>query len=261
MDPNSQAVKSFTKFIGIDYSGARTPEDPLSALEVYAADGSLPTRVAPPSAIWGWSRRELAAWLVDELQGDPVLVGIDHVFSFPTAYLRRRGYADWNAFLIGFNAEWHTADRGVTVRATLERHPIHAQDAHTLRLTERWTSSAKSVFDFNRGAGVAFQSHAGIPWLLFLREHPNLRRRLHFWPFDGFEIPRDRSVIAEVYPAIFKKRYPIEGRTNDQQDAYSIARWLADTSQRGALPRYLQPPLTDEEMALAHLEGWILGVA
>ncbi len=67
-------------------------------------------------------------------------------------------------------------------------------------------------------------------------------------------------MIAEVYPSIFRKRYPAEGRSGDEQDAYAVARWLAETDGRGTLGRYFEPPLSEGERMVAALEGWILGV-
>jgi hypothetical protein len=84
--------------------------------------------------------------------------------------------------------------------------------------------------------------------------------RIHFWPFDGWEIPEGRSVIVEVYPSIFRNRYDRGSRSVDEQDAYSVARWLYETSEGGFLDRYLHPPLTEEERKVAELEGWILGI-
>ena len=88
---------------------------------------------------------------------------------------------------------------------------------------------------------------------------------LHFWPFDGWAVPDGKSVVAEVYPSIFRNRYPgstgtIE-RTPDQQDAYAVARWLEENTRWGFLRRYLSPPLTEAERRVAEREGWILGVA
>jgi hypothetical protein len=40
---------------------------------------------------------------------------------------------------------------------------------------------------YYRGS-VAKSTHTGIPWLRFIRER--LGSRVHFWPFDGWEIPR-----------------------------------------------------------------------
>ena len=80
------------------------------------------------------------------------------------------------------------------------------------------------------------------------------------WPFDGWTVPVGKSVIAEIYPSIFRRRYPKHDRTADQQDAYSVCRWLTETDQRGMLQHYLNPPLTESERKIAEREGWILGV-
>jgi hypothetical protein len=127
----------------------------------------------------------------------------------------------------------------------------------------RWTSSAKSVFLFDVQGSVAKSTRAGIPWLRYVRQQTG--EKLHFWPFDGWDVPDGKLVVAEVYPSIFQNRYPfmtgaIE-RTPDQQDAYAVARWLEETTRRGFLCRYLSPPFSDEERRLAEREGWILDVA
>ena len=83
---------------------------------------------------------------------------------------------------------------------------------------------------------------------------------MHFWPFDGWKVPDGKSVIAEIYPSIFKNRFPRGDRTADQQDAYSVARWLTEMDERGFLSQYFQPSLTDKEQNVADLEGWILGI-
>jgi hypothetical protein len=83
------ATSSFTKFIGIDYSGAETPNASLKGLRVYLAEGgALPVEVSPPpSPRKYWTRRGIAEWLVERLAEDtPTLVGIDHAFSFPLRY-------------------------------------------------------------------------------------------------------------------------------------------------------------------------------
>lgn len=86
------------------------------------------------------------------------------------------------------------------------------------------------------------------------------RRQSSFLAFDGWEVPDGKSVIAEIYPSIFRNRYPKDDRTADQQDAYSVARWLTECDERGFLGRYFAPPLTDDERKTADLEGWILGI-
>ena len=110
-----------------------------------------------------------------------------------------------------------------------------------------------------RRARFCRQEHAGIPWLRRIRNE--VGSKIHFWPFDGWDVAEGKSVIAEAYPSIFKSRYPREDRTADQQDAYAVSRWLKETNERGFLDRYFDPPLTDEERRVADLEGWILGIA
>ena len=130
--------------------------------------------------------------------------------------------------------------------------------AEVLRLTERWTVSARSVFMFDVQGATAKAAHAGIPWLKWLRDE--VGDRLHFWPFDGWHLPADKSVIAEVHPSVFRRRYAREQRPPEEHDAYATARWMADMAARDALEACFQPPLTPMERDVAELEGWMLGV-
>jgi hypothetical protein len=114
------------------------------------------------------------------------------------------------------------------------------------------------VFHFDVPGSVAKSTHAGIPWLRFIRH--KLGGRVHFWPFDGWDIPVGRSAIAEVYPALWNKTFAKSNRTPDQHDAYSVAAWLRRADWNGNLTSLLNPGLTPRERATARVEGWILGV-
>jgi hypothetical protein len=79
-------MPQFERYLGIDYSGAQTPDCSLKGLRVYMATHSeTPTEVLPPpSPRKYWTRRGVAKWLAETLrEGPPTLVGIDHAFSFP----------------------------------------------------------------------------------------------------------------------------------------------------------------------------------
>jgi hypothetical protein len=202
--------------------------------------------------------------LRDELSGPkPILVGIDHAFSFPLRYFQaHRLPLDWPAFLDDFQQHWPTDDH---IYVCFVRDGLHGHgskrlgDPSWLRLTDRWTQSAKSVFQFNVQGQVATATHAGLPWLRYLRTH--CHERLHFWPFDGWEIPAGRSVVAEVYPSLWTRRFPNdEERNKDQQAAYATAAWLRRADMNGSLGRYFNPPLEPEERTIAEVEGWILSV-
>ena len=254
----------FNVHIGIDYSGAETATSRLSNLQAFSVgDDGEPVQVSTPTAPaghrWNWNRAEIARWIVAQgSSGQTFIAGIDHAFSFPVTYLERHDLANWDAFLKDFCHHWPTHGDGVWVGSCRKGNP--RTGSHTeFRLTDTWTSSAKSVFRFDVQGQVAAASHAGIPWLAHIRR--TLADRIHFWPFDGWSPPAGKSVIAEVYPAIFSKRWPRAERTTDMQDAYATARWLLETDRQDALDHYLRSPLTEAEKRIAEREGWILGIA
>src|SRR5262249_16923397 len=111
---------------------------------------------------------------------------------------------------------------------------------------------------FGINGEVATSTHAGLSWLRHLRR---ANGALHFWPFDGWRVAADRSVVAEVYPSIFRRRYPQSPTDSEhERDARNVCTWLRDVDQLGALPTYFQPALNSQHQHAAALEGWILGV-
>lgn len=262
---SEQSMSAFARTIGIDYSGARTPNSSLKGLRVYLAEGAAkPIEISPPpSPRKYWTRRGVAEWLVERLAEDvPTLVGIDHGFSFPLKYFELHGLPlSWPAFLEDFQYHWPTDE---DIYVDFVRHGAVGDGAARLgntrwrRLTEVRAGGAKSVFHFDVQGSVAKSTHAGIPWLRFIRKQ--LGQRVHFWPFDGWEIRRGRSAIIEVYPALWSRDFAKEGRTQDQHDAFSIAAWLTRATRNESLASFLKPDLTPTERAAAQVEGWILGV-
>lgn len=105
---------------------------------------------------------------------------------------------------------------------------------------------------------MAKSTHAGIPWLRYICQ--NTDDKVHFWPFDGWDIQKARSVIAEVYPSLWSRSFAREDRTADQHDAYSVAEWMRLTDLDGALSGFLNPSLKEYERRVAQVEGWILGI-
>jgi hypothetical protein len=256
----------FQHYIGIDYSGAETPTSSLKGLRIYAADRTNVPRelVPPPSPRWYWTRQEIAEWLVTKLSAGPTsVVGIDHGFSFPLRYFQQHGLPlDWPLFLDDFQQHWPTDEDNMYV--DFVRDGLYGNgaarwgDARWRRLTEVRARTAKSVFHFDVPGAVAKSTHAGLPWLRYLRLH--LGNRVHFWPFDGWDIPLNSSVIAEVYPALWSRDFPSEGRTQDQQDAFAIAEWLRRSDANGTLSNSFCPALEPLIRKTAEIEGWILGV-
>ena len=118
--------------------------------------------------------------------------------------------------------------------------------------------SYRNPFRFNLNIRRSKTTQAGIPWLRYIRER--LGKHVHFWPFDGWDIPAGRSAIAEVYPALWNRSFANEDLTGDQHDAFSIAAWLSRADRDGGLAAFLKPDLTPPERTQAQVEGWILGV-
>jgi hypothetical protein len=258
-------MPQFERYLGIDYSGAQTPNNSLKGLRLYAATRTVPPAEIPPlpSPRKYWTRRGLAQYLAERLLKDlPTLVGIDHAFSFPLAYFEAHHLPlDWPAFLADFQRHWPT-DQDVYVDFVRDgdvgQGAERAGNSRWRRLTEKRAGAAKSVFHFDVQGSVAKSTHAGLPWLLYLRRQ--LGDRVHFWPFEGWNIPRGRSAVVEVYPALWKHAFPTECRTPDQHDAYAVAAWLRQADLDDRLQGFLTPVLTPAEHALAEVEGWILGV-
>lgn len=265
MDEGVNSKRLFDRYIGIDYSGAEVPNSGLKGIRVYMADPANPPLEAPPppSLRKYWTRRDLAEWLASLLgDGIPTLVGIDHAFSFPLKYFEKhRLPLDWPAFLDDFCRHWPTDEDNVYVdfiRDGVEGNGA-ARSGHRRwrRLTEMGTG-AKSVFLFDVIGSVAKSTHAGLPWLRYMRRQ--LDERLHFWPFDGWTPPAGRSVIAEVYPSLWRKDYARDARDPDQHDAYVVAAWMQRVDGEGSLPGFFHPVLSPAEREIARIEGWILGL-
>lgn len=256
---------AFKRYIGIDYSGAKTPDCSLKGLRVYEASReSMPIEVEPPhSPRRYWTRRGLAEWLAEQLSRDvPTIVGIDHGFSFPLRYFKVHLLEPaWPSFLDDFQKHWPT-DAEYTyvdfIRCGLRGNgKARSGSARWRRITEE-RAGAKSVFLFDVPGSVAKSTHAGLPWLRYLRNR--LKDRIHFWPFDGWEIPEGKSALVEVYPSLWRRNIPRESRTPDQHDAYVAAAWLRQVDMDGSLRNFLKPNMKPEEYHVAQIEGWILGV-
>jgi hypothetical protein len=168
---------------------------------------------------------------------------------------------DWSAFLDDFQRHWPT-DEDIYVDFVRDgssgNGAARSGNPRWRRLTELRARTAKSVFQFDVQGSVAKSTHAGIPWLRYIRQQ--VKDGVHFWPFDGWSVPANRSVVAEVYPALWNRTFPSEGRTPDQQDAFAIAKWMWGADSVGSLEAHFKPCLEPDERKKAEIEGWILGV-
>jgi diadenosine tetraphosphate (Ap4A) HIT family hydrolase len=205
-----------------------------------------------------WTRQGIAEWLVERLQEEiPTIAGIDHGFSFPIQYFERYKLPrDWAAFLDDFQKHWPTDRPHTYVDFVRDGNP-RSGNSRWRRLTEV-NCKAKSVFHFDVTGSVAKSTHSGIPWLRYIRRHST--DHVHFWPFDGWNVPEGKSVVAEVYPALWNKAYPPENRDPHQHDAFCVAETLRQFDQDATIRSFFEPELDESQMRLAAIEGWILGL-
>jgi hypothetical protein len=225
---------------------------------------TAPQEVEPPlSPRKYWTRRGIAEWLVERLsEGPPMLVGIDHGFSFPLQYFEQHGLPfDWPSFLDDFQRHWPT-DEDIYVDFVRDGSAGNAAarsgNPRWRRVTELRARTAKSVFHFDVRGSVAKSTHAGIPWLRYIRRQT--KDHVHFWPFDGWSLPPNRSVVAEVYPALWSRTFPSVGGTPDQQDAYTTAEWLRRADRDGSLESSFHRNIEPNDCKKTEIEGWMLGV-
>ena len=255
----------FDRYIGIDYSGAGTAESSQKGIRVYSCvAGGLPVEIEPArSAKKYWSRAGVAEWIIQQLSGDDrIIVGIDHGFAFPVAYSEKYKLpADWDFFLDDFVQHWPTDESNTYVDfvrfGNVGNGAARTGSAKWRRECEKLVGG-KSVFHFDVQGSVAKSTHSGLPWLRHIRR--SLGQKLHFWPFDGWQVPENKSVIAEVYPALWNHKYPLNDRTSDQQDAYVTAAAMADADLTGALKEWFCRDITENTPTVGQVEGWILGV-
>lgn len=245
----------FQTHIGIDYSGAATPETRLPGIRISTARGGA---VAPGKGTH-WSRRDAAGWLLEVLEKTgPAIVGIDHGFSFPLAWFDAHGVEkNWGAFLAAFCRVCPANRPGSRVDGFRGKPGSLPGNARWRRRCEV-RCGAKSVFHFGVPGSVAKSTHAGIPWLDFLRG--KLGTKIHFWPFDGFGVPAGKHVVAEVYPSLWRRGAPPPGTSADAYDAWTVASALSEADASGAIDSMLQPELPEADRPAAQVEGWILGV-
>lgn len=229
-----------------------------------AARDAPPVEVLPPAgAKKYWTRRGVAERLGEILSEDhTTLVGIDHGFSFPLRYFTEHQLRlDWREFLEDFQRHWPT-DEDLTyvdfVREGICGDATARSGNPTWRRLTEIRARAKSVFHFDVPGSVAKSTHSGLPWLRYIDS--KTAGRIHFWPFDGWDFPAGRSVVAEAYPALWSRGFAQEDRDGHQHDAYSIAAWMRQADTSGSLSTFARPAMSDADRQTAEVEGWILGV-
>ena len=182
-------------------------------------DGRRPPKVLPPRA------SSLALVPAPAHKADQLKFFGDHT-----------PLAERKAFLDDFHRHWPTDEDHVYVDFVRDgiagNGAARMGNARWRRLTDERAGGAKSVFHFDVQGTVAKSTHAGIPWLRLIRQR--LGHRVHFWPFDGWDIPAGHSAIAEVYPALWSRSFG--ARATSTMDIASLPGCRVPT-EMAVLPR------------------------
>jgi len=280
----------FTRFIAIDWSGARSGYARKLQVAQCRAGSGAPALVTCPG---GWTRQGICDWLAqDMLKATGTLVGFDFSFAPPFmdcgAYLPGLSRARTaRAFWAELDAQCDDADLGAA--GFLARHrgthfylgAVDGVKARFMRLRaceQAFNASGggkpSSVFDAIGAAQVAKASFAGMRLL------HRLGQGAAIWPFDP--APERGSLVVEMYCRAFirlggargvklrslealngvleglgsRPVRALPGLDDDKTDALVAAAGLRAIADQ---PHYWHPAgLTP---ALARTEGWTFGVA
>lgn len=222
-------MRSFTRFVAIDWSGAVGARQAGIAVAICGAGDAAPTLVRPGHR---WSRTEVLAWLLDELPHD-TLVGLDLGVSLPFVD-QGAFFPDWSDSPPDARSLWAMIDDVCTSDANLaatsfvdhveaarhfRRHGGREGDRFgggrgRLRVTEH--AQADYGLRPTSNLNLVGASQVGKSSLTGMRLLHRLAGRLPIWPFDP--VPTTGSVLVEIYTtiaAVDAKRSPGASKMRD----------------------------------------------
>ena len=281
----------FTRFVAIDWSGAKGARHKGIAVAICAEGRAAPTLVRPPEKIW--SRSAVAGWLLEQTAREPTLFGFD--FSFAPPFIARGAYLPGDAtpptapdFWAYVDGACPDGDLGAAsfLETRHRRHfyfgkadGIKADYMHLRQCEAHYNAGGggkpSTVYDAIGAAQVAKASFAGMRLLHAVHPH------VPIWPFDP--LPTSGSLIVEIYTSIAARaagrpkgrtkvrdgvaldaalavlesnpHLPLAQYDDHSTDAIMTAAWIRRAAQE---PAYGTPALLSSEIAAS--EGWTFGV-
>jgi precorrin-8X/cobalt-precorrin-8 methylmutase len=292
----------FDTYVMVDWSAAAVPTLGRDSIWYALRAGrrercaNLPTRAAAQAAL-----RTLL--LEQRGLGRRVLVGFDFPFGYPTGFAAALGLEGWRgiwrflaehisdgddnandrfAAAARINRErfggafpfWgHPPGRTLDGLAPVKHAGFRSGRAGSAGFAERrlcelqpGARSAKTVWQLAYTGSVGSQVLVGLPRVLALREHRDLRGAARIWPFETRARGDDQPpiVIAEIWPSLWPEAWrDLETRAacRDEAQVRGLARLMQHLDRDGALAHLLDPPLSRADAAQIGEEAWILGLA
>jgi hypothetical protein len=282
-------VTGFSRFVAIDWSGAKGRRHKGIAIAEAAANG--PPRLVRPNHVW--SREEVLGWLINEAAKAPTLFGFDFSFAPPLIekgeYLLGEPDVPKTAREFWAYVDGMCDDEDLGAASFLEiAHRRHFYFGMAdgvkadfvrfrqcdARLNAQGGRKTASAYDAIGAAQVAKASFAGMRLLR------RLDGKVAIWPMDP--LPDSGSAVVEIYTRIYLRRAGMTGVKLRSRAALNLAleglgspptrlRFEPDDHQTDALvtaagmrqlatsePRAFDPEgLTPE---IAQSEGWTFGV-
>lgn len=280
----------FSRFVAIDWSGAKGDRHKGIAVALCKGDDAAPQLVPGPRGVW--SRQEVADWLLVIARQAPTLFGFD--FSFAPPFVLRGDYLPGDgtpreapAFWAYVDSICDDPDLGASslLEVTHRRHFYFGKGDGTkaafmhnrlceARYKEAGGGKPSTIYDAIGAAQVAKASFAGMRML------HHLQARVPVWPFNP--LPLTGSLVVEIYTSIAARAAgrpkgrskmrdswalnhallalgsaTYQGAMPDDHgaDAIVTAAWMRQAAVRPALwtPNGLTPQI-------ARTEGWTFGV-
>lgn len=259
----------FSRFLAVDWSGAKGVRQKGIALAVARAEGGAPVLLTPPDPK-GWARSEVLA-LLRKLDA-PTLVGLDLGISLP--FVDAGGFfPGWDASPADARALWALIDRlcaddpnleagGFVTHEQAARYFRHGKDHEgdrfllpgaatregRFRVAEaaQRTAGVRPVSNFN----LVGAAQVGKSSLTGMRMLHRLGGRVPVWPVDP--LPAEGSVITEIYTSVAARLGGVTGAATKIRSYEAL---------NDALDRLGSPPVKGEGVIDDHSSDALLTAA
>ena len=210
----------FSRFVAIDWSGARLPSAQRRAIVRCVVEGP-PGDLRVTSLQGGYDRQETVGWLAEcAADGVPTLVGLDFPFSYAIPFLDHRDVTDYSALLAHMSSleaaqtfidacgKWWSEcgdDGNRFTRRGVERLPRTRGAESPLRALRDGNGSYRYV-------GARQVGKAAITGISAIAKLKQWAPTVRVWPFED---PAGAPfVLAEIWP-----RLALEGIVKSNADA------------------------------------------